>query len=63
MSIVDSKYIYKTEDEYNKLLFDYEHGTLKGTPKESLIINPKVAYHVSESDILKSIPLSELRRN
>ena len=47
MSIVDSKYIYKTEDEYNKLLFDYEHGTLKGTPKESLIINPKVAYHVS----------------
>lgn len=47
---------YKSKEDLRKMYSQYLKGTLKSTPKEKLIINPKVAYYVSETDILNSIP-------
>lgn len=48
--------MYKTEQELADLQILYDTCKLEPTPKEKLIINPKVAYLVTNADIAKSIP-------
>jgi hypothetical protein len=62
MITYDTTHAYKTEEEYQQMIKDYENGTLKPTTKEGLIINPKVAYEVTTEDILKSIPFDKLSK-
>lgn len=62
MNIFNTKHAYKTEEEYQQMIIDYENGTLKPTTKEGLIINPKVAYEVTTEDIQKSIPYDKLSK-
>jgi hypothetical protein len=56
-------YFYKSLSEEEALQKAYEKGTLSPTPKEGLIINPKVAYHITEKDIVKSIPTKWVKEN
>ena len=51
---------YLTKSEYDQLLKDYKNNKLKPTSKEKLIINPKVAYQVTDEMIEKSIPTNIL---
>lgn len=55
--------MYKSEEELVELQRLYDNGLLKPTAKEKLIINPKVAYEVTNSDIAKSIPEAYLSKN
>jgi hypothetical protein len=55
---------YLTNDELAKLSTKYKSGKLKATPKENLIINPKIAYHVSEQmiqDTVKKLNLDQVK--
>jgi len=48
--------MYKTEQELIELQELYDTYKLEPTPKEKLLINPKVAYLVTNKDISNSIP-------
>ena len=48
--------MYKSKSELKKLQKDYDDGNLTPTPKENLIINPSLAYLVTDDDIKLSIP-------
>lgn len=54
---------YKTPSEIELMHKDYINGTLKRSPREGLLINPKVAYVVTEKDIIKSIPYEWIKKN
>lgn len=54
---------YISDNEYEELLEKYRRGKLEPTPKEGLVINPKVAYYVSEQMIKDSIPEEYLSKN
>lgn len=54
---------YKNEHEVALLRRRYNTNSLSGTPKESMVINPDIAYHITDVDIMKCIPLEELRKN
>ena len=54
--------MYKSKSEIEKLCIDYEAGKLAPTAKEKLVIHPKIAYEVTDEDILGSIPFDELRK-
>jgi hypothetical protein len=47
---------YLTEEEHKLLIDKYNNGTLEPTSKEKLIVNPKVAYEVTNEMIQNSIP-------
>ena len=53
---------YLSKDKVNELYKKYLSGSINPTPKERLKINPKVAYYVSEEDIVKNIPLTLLKK-
>jgi hypothetical protein len=55
-------YFYKTEEQEQELYRKYTTGMLPRTPKEKLVINPKVAYHVTEEEIKNSIPFEWIRK-
>jgi hypothetical protein len=48
--------MYKTKEDLLKLQYEYDNNILPETPKEKLVINPSVAYLVSNEDIKNSIP-------
>lgn len=48
--------MYKTQEELQLLQDKYDSGNLEATPKEGMVINPKVAYLVINEDIKNSIP-------
>jgi len=48
--------MYKTEQELKNIQLEYDKLVLPPTIKEKLIINPKVAYEVTNDDIKNSIP-------
>lgn len=48
--------MYKTKEQLNELQALYDSDELYHTPKEKRIINPKVAYLVTNQDITDSIP-------
>lgn len=52
--------MYKTEEELIELQRLYDNDESEPTPKESLVINPKVAYLVQDSDIAKALPDSRV---
>lgn len=52
--------MYKTKEELKQLQSDYDNGSLAPTPKESMVINPSVAYLVSNEDIKNSLPNSTI---
>jgi hypothetical protein len=54
--------MYKSKEEIVKLCLEYEKGKLAPSDKEKLIVHPAVAYQVTDSDILESIPFDELRK-
>jgi hypothetical protein len=57
-SIIDLHHqSYLNKDELFKLYDSYKKGLLEKTPKEKLIINPCVAYHVSDAKIKETFPL------
>jgi hypothetical protein len=62
-SLMSKVYLsYKTEDEYLNLLENYKNDTAELSPKEGLNINPKLAFFVTEADILNSIPVEIIRK-
>ena len=48
--------MYKTKEDLLKLQYEYDNDILSGTPKEKMVVNPSVAYLVSDEDIKNSIP-------
>lgn len=52
--------MYKTDAELLELQKKYDSGKLEPTPKEKLVINPKVAYLVTDEDIRKSVPQEDI---
>jgi hypothetical protein len=48
--------MYKTEQELKNLQLEYDKDILQPTVKEKLVVNPKVAYEVTNDDIKRSIP-------
>jgi hypothetical protein len=53
--------MYKSIQEINELQAKYNSNTLDPTKKENLVINPKIAYAVSNSEIRNSIPEDKLK--
>lgn len=53
--------MYKTTTELKELQEQYDTGLLKPTPKEGMVINPKVAYHVTSEDIFNSVPFDKIK--
>ena len=48
--------MYKTEQELKNIQLEYDNGLLPPTVKEGLVINPKMAYEVTNDDIKRSVP-------
>ena len=48
--------MYKTKEDLLKLQYEYDNDILSETPKEKMVVNPSVAYLVSDEDIKNSIP-------
>lgn len=57
------KYGYLTEKEYKELIYKYDNGLLEPSPKQKLVINPRVAYVVTEDMIKRSIPINYIEKN
>jgi len=55
--------MYLSDNEYKELLHKYRKGTLEPSPKEGKIINPKVAYVVTDQMIRDSVPLAWIQKN
>lgn len=48
--------MYKTKEQLTELQQLYDDNQLEATPKEKMVINPSVAYLVTDKDIKASIP-------
>lgn len=55
--------MYKTKRELEQLQGQYNAEILNPTPKEGLVINPKVAYYINSRDIVESIPQDSIEQS
>jgi hypothetical protein len=56
LNFTNNKTGYLNKEEYADLLKTYYAGNLQPTPKEGMVVNPKLAYYVSNEMIAESIP-------
>jgi hypothetical protein len=54
--------MYFSDTQIQLLQEAYDKGKLPATPKEEMIINPKVAIYVSEKDIANSVPVDLIHK-
>lgn len=62
-TFVDANQGYKTQGDLDNMYEEYLMGHLTPSPKQGLVINPKVGYFVTDSDITRSIPYEWIKRN
>lgn len=54
---------YYSANMLESMYEDYSNNLLPPTPKEGLVINPKVAYCLTKQDIIRHIPLEWVKKN
>lgn len=52
---------YLTNEQYNELLVKYDNSELQETSKQKLVVNPKVAYELTDEMIRNNIPYDKLK--